>query len=83
MIDPAVLDEEIEELKRGQPSYSTIRALADLYIVRDHIKDIGSSDFLQRIARYSPDEAWRLIDELMTEIQIEHPDLYNSFMDRL
>lgn len=85
MYDWDTLNKVINELESSPPSFSTIQALAYLYVIRDHMERYPDrkSEFLQLIQTLDPSAAWEMVDEFMTTIQLEHPDLYNSFIESL
>ncbi|MBQ7059319.1 MAG: hypothetical protein IJM83_08505 [Firmicutes bacterium] len=85
MYDWDMLNKVIKELESSPPAFSSIQALAYLYVIRDHMERYpdGGSEFLQLIRSLDPSAAWQMVDEFMTTIQLEQPDLYNSFIESL
>lgn len=47
------------------------------------IGEYGNTDFLQKIKGKNPGEMWRLMDELMSAVQIFKPSLYDNVMRKI
>lgn len=43
----------------------------------------GDSDFLRLVSDADPAAAWRIVDELMENLQVVNPRVYNSVMRKL
>lgn len=47
------------------------------------INSYGDSEFLQVISGQESEDVWRIIDELMTTLQVLQPKLYQATVDRI
>ncbi len=47
------------------------------------VKQYGESEFLTKIAGMNPEDAWLLMDELMTTLQVLNPRLYSQVMSKI
>lgn len=47
------------------------------------INSYGDSEFLQVISGQESEDIWRIIDELMTTLQVLQPKLYQATVDRI
>ena len=98
MITKRELDGAIAECENAPASYSVCEKLATFYTIREHafnedtgysydepqvIDSYGETEFLQAIQGKSPDEMWKLMDELMQAIFITNPRLYDSVMRKI
>lgn len=55
----------------------------DAPMMRSTVGQYGDTEFLTKVARKDPEEAWLLMDELITALQFANPRLYDSVMRRL
>ena len=94
MISLDEVQTSILELEQKDTCFSVCEKLADLYIVRDHLREYspvadnkiqlkGASDFLQMVNGRNTDEVWKLIDELADTVKVLHPQVYAELMRRL
>ena len=90
-----IINEEIESLERKEINYAVAEKLASLYIVRDHMQmtDImpvktevqpdNRSEFLIAVSGIPADQAWAIMDELMTTLKAVNERLYDGVMRKI
>ena len=51
--------------------------------VETYIETNGDSEFLKAVDGRRPDNAWKLMDELVEAVKILHPRMYTTFIDKV
>lgn len=93
------LEAAIESCERAQVSYQNCEKLATFYAIYDHlytrrapqieqvteteISVSDGSDFRRMINGLPAERVWRIIDELMTSLQVVQPRLYDAVMQKI
>ena len=99
MISLNEIEEAIEDLTQEGTSFTNCAKLADLYIVRDHLKEVqpqsdtvtkvqephtvGNSEFLKAVDKIISEDAWDIMNELMDVLKVSNPGLYEGVMMRI
>lgn len=91
-----IVCEAIDELERKEINYAVAAKLADLYIVRDHMKGLTvevkgieapeeepMSEFMEAVKKAGWEKGWKVMDELMTTLQAVNRRLYDGVMRQL
>lgn len=95
MITLDQINGEISGLEQETPTHETMRKLASLYTVRDHmvlqpvapvasdIPHISETDFAKAIEGMQISTVMAVMDELMDTLQIINPNLYSGVMRKI
>lgn len=97
MLSKREIEQAIQDLETSASTYQNCERLASLYTVYDHmygkaklemlteieVGDHGVSDFLQMVRGMKADDAWHIMDELVSAVQITNPRLYDSVMRKV
>ena len=93
MISERDLLEAIMETEDEPPSYASIKKLANLYIVYDHLfstKPVSNnidtttdSEFLRTAKKKDIDKVLNIIDELMQTLEIVNNKVYQSVIKKI
>lgn len=92
MISQKELEFAISDLEKAEPTYQVCAKLADLYVIRDHIKPSyseksvpagGSSEFLRLVSGKDTGAVMQVMDELMETTQVLNPRLYEAVIKRM
>lgn len=89
----------IAECETGLNSYQNCQKLATLYTLYDHsfadhkpkaetvreqiIDDYGDSEFLQAVAGKQSEQVWKILDEMVSAVQVLQPKLYDAVLLKL
>ena len=95
MISLEQITGEISALEQETPTHETMRKLASLYTVRDHMvlqpmptvtEDVhlsSGTEFAKAVEGKPVDGVMTVLDELMTTLQVINPKLYGCVMARI
>ena len=97
MLSRREIEQAIAELETAASTYQNCEKLASLYTVFDHmygktktefqteteVGDYGMSDFLQMIKGMKSEDAWLIMDELVSAVQVTNPRLYDSVLKKV
>ena len=72
---------QAQEAKQPMPmqSYSA----PPMEQVETYIETSGDSEFLRAVDGRKADKVWKLIDELVEAVEILHPRMYTTFIDKI
>lgn len=90
MISIEEIERTISELESRDTSFANCEKLANLYVVRDHLKEyqqstdtisaFGSSEFLQAVKGKDSLKLLEIMDDLMQTLSVMYPKVYESVL---
>lgn len=98
MLSERDLNEAIRECENAPSNYANCEKLATFYTIHDHLYDArpsvqavdemvvgghGESEFLESVRGMKAEDAWGLMDELMSTVRAINPRLYEGVMRKL
>lgn len=92
MISIEEVNKSILELEEKDTTFATCEKLAWLYIIKDHITDIGrkaklqavgKSEFMQAVDGKDETKVWSVIDELMSTLKVFNLKTYQAVIMKL